>query len=483
MLNSVKNFLSNCVTNFQKLRDLTSAKGPRGAVQVQGLNIQSVPQSEKKGLFSNSTTQWIITPMNNRAVDGNPQQPPIILNNVSPFEASKLLQHPKVLETTCACLSTINPSELKQEDIGAMKALRAIIVDDFEVPQSLKEAVKEKVIDVCKVLNNRAIQCQYGVKGITDKLQGKGAYITEYADQISSLEARLKKDETRSKALQESRKGIVESFTQSQGAINPDLTKKLRAYGEKMIEPLVTQKGTYPLSTQKSLQTKLQALGEKAAQVLQEELQNYEGDRSSLDACLQSYEKKMRSFANNLLKFGQSASNIQQESEGKFMYCDVPIDDKDIIERQGITESNALLVCNTRLQEPLTEKPIESVNKELRQLRQQLGNCSTSEELQAIQSRYKEVNTEINNRLKAFQKFAKDGPIVNAFGTFSNDEVFNARARPGMQQVGKLKDMFKTISNEQWKYSAALAKAQERLDANKAAPQPQDSATSTIATQ
>ncbi|UPA28802.1 MAG: hypothetical protein LW808_001925 [Verrucomicrobiota bacterium] len=135
---------------------------------------------------------------------------------------------------------------------------------------------------------------------------------------------------------------------------------------KKMIEPLMMEeKGKYPPSIQESFQTELKAYGQKAAQVLQEELQNYKGDTASLDDCLQAYEKKMRTFINELLKTGQSSSTVNQE--GNYLYCDMPVD-IEVIKRHDYSpnEFNTVAVVNTCLQEPLTDKTLDGLNEELK---------------------------------------------------------------------------------------------------------------------
>ncbi|UPA28803.1 MAG: hypothetical protein LW808_001930 [Verrucomicrobiota bacterium] len=65
---------------------------------------------------------------------------------------------------------------------------------------------------------------------------------------------------------------------------------------------------------------------------------------------------------------------------------------------------------------------------------------------------------------------------MQAFGLPEGDDPFNTRTTPATKHLTQMKLLFERTDKEQGKYSAELAKAQERLDANKAAPQPQDSA-------
>lgn len=484
MFDSVKNFFSNCAATFQKLRNLTSAKGPEGSagVQLQNLNIHSVPQSEKKGLFSSSTRQWIITPMNNRAIDGNPQQSPVVLNNISPFEASKLLYHSELLETTCERMQSIDPSNLKEDDVAKMQALRET-VDNPETPQSLKEAAKQKVVDVSKTINPKAIECYYAIPtDISDKIcsDKTGAYAVKSAAPMVGFEVKLQKNETRSKALQESRREIVELFDQSEGKIDQNLTEKLQAYGEKMIEPLAMDKNSYLPYIQEYLPTEIKTFGQKAAQVLQEELKNYKGDIASLDNCLQDYEKKMRAFAYDLVKNGQSASTVNQE--GNYLYCDMPVDIEAVNRHDSTNDFNTVAVLNTHLQEPLTDKTLEGLKKELEQLRKQLTNCQTNEQLQTIEGRYKDVNKEIEKRSAFREQCLTNLAVMQAFGkSKEDDESFSTRALATTQQLSNINLMFKEMDKEQGKYSAALEKAKEELlKTNKTAPQPQDPAAPSI---
>ncbi|UPA28801.1 MAG: hypothetical protein LW808_001920 [Verrucomicrobiota bacterium] len=112
----------------------------------------------------------------------DPTTPEIFRKVLKKQAISVLLPNIELLESTFELMNSIDPLKLKKDDVATMTALRET-VDDPKTPLSLKEAAKQKVVDVSIAINPKAIECDYAIPAnIVDKIcsDKNGAYAVRY---------------------------------------------------------------------------------------------------------------------------------------------------------------------------------------------------------------------------------------------------------------------------------------------------------------
>ncbi|MDE6576073.1 MAG: hypothetical protein K2L24_01595, partial [Opitutales bacterium] len=390
----------------------------------------------------------------------NPKTPPILRTYIQKYQVPELLSNPGLLNWVLGFVESIDESHLKIDDIESAKHIGAVIRDPG-TPPAIREIALKKTHAIHKAAIGHAVECAYGIpQKIMNQTQGEGSYKVIYTQPNKELEKELRGHSSLTSALSAARNKVAELFQQRDEIANYHvrLNSAVITYSDLIIQVLADGKYNKKMSNRAVIQ-ELNAGKERIATALLQELSTYTKDHSALCQDLQSFEKRMRAFENELLKVllrvpnGYPHQLSIQEAEG-FMYCDFPFSDV-----MGTPfETNTLIIADTHLDQPWNKKTVDEIREEIAFIRgklekylqhykggrvdlespseytQKIAQKSVEYTVKLISNYYPKLICEAKRRLFIWDSNKVDQDVLDAFGTLK--ALYQSRT-PGREFIEK----------------------------------------------
>ncbi|UPA28800.1 MAG: hypothetical protein LW808_001915 [Verrucomicrobiota bacterium] len=409
----------------------------------------------------------------------NPQAPLILCAYIQKYQVSELLSNPGLLNWTLGFTESINDSHLESKDIESAKHIGAVIRAPG-TPSAIREIALKKTYAIHKVAIGRAVECAYGIpQKIMNQTQGEGSYRVIYTQPNQKLEKELREHSSLTSTLSAARNKVAELFYQMGSAnYHERLDSAVIAYSDLIIQVLADGKYNKTMGNRAVIQ-ELNASKERISTTLTQELSTYTKNHSALCQDLQSFEKRMRAFENELLQVllrvpngYQYQLNIQ-EAEG-FMYCDIPLSD----EIETPFETNTLIIADTHLDQPWNERTIDEIREEIVFVRgklekylqhykggrvdlespseytQKIAQKSVEYTLKLISDYFPKLHHEAEKRLFIWDSNRIDRDVLNAFGTL---KASHQSRTPGQEFIQKINTALNNLVIE-WEQCSRVAK-------------------------